>query len=1238
MTIDRLRDALSAIGPPPDARELSEMLWLACHISPPAEEAAPAPPPPPLPPPAEPLEDEPVPAPPPVPSGRREPLTGLHPHSAPGAEPTGEATEVLVPTAPMLADPRGVQRALRPLKRRVPSGRHLQLDEDATAIRIADTGLWTPVLVPEPERWLSLTLVVDTGGVMRLWRPLARELAETLLRQGAFQDVHVAYLDASGGVASTPDGPRQDPRVLLDASGRRAVLVLSDCSGPHWWDGRAPGAVRRWASSGPTAILQPLAERLWRRTAAPAVPGVASLPRPGAPNTDLRFAPYDGAVPPGLPVPVLEVAPRWFGAWARLVSGAEPQPAAVASLRLSPGAAPVRRERELPVGERVRRFLATASADAAELAAHVAVSVPSLPVMRLIQHRILGGSGPGQLAEVLLSGLLRPAGGVRYEFVPGAREALLDTLPRPEALHTRHVLAEISAEIERRAGTSADRFRALLPTEGGPVTLTTDTDHFALVNPETRSQLTPGPTPTSATPNLLDLLGAPVGDLLDRWDHPPDDVIIGLNGDDPVGVDILGGPPGLPHGLVLGPGIARRRLLQTIVWSIAMTHSPTIVTLAFAPSASRRFSSQLKRLPHAADSFSGGEEIPALSELPSTLEPEMRRRAAILESAGVDKWDEYQAARSQDPALAPLPALLVILDRVGPILEADPDLIAPLDRLCEVGPDQGIRFILASPDNSPPPRRLTALVGWNIGPSALGDDLVFVHEFGRLAIPGFRPTHVPPEVGDAILEQMSQRAARPQQLPSIPFEDQRALPPSTPRSPAIGYGEDGSPFDLSPLDLSSEITHGLIVGDTEARQRMLRTITRALTASYSPDDLRLVFAGLGEHPLGEPFAMRHIRFSDDELLGAPQRLQQFIEYLTDKMDARTTAPFAEAMPRMVVVADISLTFPSSKREFGEALLSLAQRGRTLGIQLVLSATTVEDTTIWNRLMPLLDWRIAASPLPPAEFRRAMGRATLPFPNEQTAYLLERRAAPRQFTVAPEPPEPVVSDFDRRMRPPNEAPASAKGRIPIGVEDESGEPVILDFDADPYLVIAGPPGSGRARLLHLIAEERAARGGARVLVFDRYGVLQSLADEFGLAAPVSQGAGYTTTAEEFAEIVSREVNRPTDDELFLVVIDRELDQDALPAALPLRALTSSGRRVRLVASCSLTLPGQPLNPLVRELHEIGASAVLLGHSDGEEARLFGAEPPPRSPRGSGAGVLVRRGERRFIQITDTRPDA
>ncbi|TDE30659.1 SAV_2336 N-terminal domain-related protein, partial [Actinomadura sp. 6K520] len=272
MTIDRFRDVLGAVGPPPDARELSEMLWLACHISGPEEtvpSAAVRPQRPVSAPPGPPgfktpRSDAPVPVPP-------VPLTALHPPpgSSPVPEAGGAAAEVLVPTAPMLADPLGVQRALRPLKRRVPSRQRTEVDEDATAARIADTRLWTPVLVPSPERWLSLTLVVDTGPTMRLWRPLARELAETLLRQGAFQDLHVSYLGATGRVTSAPGAPSQDPGTLLDASGRRAVLVLSDCSGPHWWDGRAAQAVRRWARAGPTAILQPLPEHLWRRTAAP---------------------------------------------------------------------------------------------------------------------------------------------------------------------------------------------------------------------------------------------------------------------------------------------------------------------------------------------------------------------------------------------------------------------------------------------------------------------------------------------------------------------------------------------------------------------------------------------------------------------------------------------------------------------------------------------------------------------------------------------------------------------------------------------------------------------------------------------------------------------------------------------------------------------------------------------------------------------------------------------------------
>ncbi|MEU8305725.1 SAV_2336 N-terminal domain-related protein [Actinomadura sp. NPDC048955] len=1176
MTINRLRDVLSAIGPPPDARELSEMLWLACHISPSGEQ------PPAVPPVPSPAVDEPVDSPgplkPPEPAAPRphEPLTELHPRPAPGAEPVGRASEVLVPTAPMLADPLGVQRALRPLKRRVPSRHRAELDEDATAARIADTRLWAPVLVPSPERWLGLSLVVDTGPTMRLWRPLARELAETLLRQGAFQDVHLSYLGEKGHIASTPDAPPQDPGTLLDASGRRAVLVLSDCSGPHWWNGRAVRAVRRWAQTGPTAIVQPLAERLWRRTAAPTSPGLAALPRPGAPNTDLRFAPYDGAAGPGVPVPVLEIAPRWFGAWARLVSGSDPQPAAVAMLPDRPsGAAPVRRERELPIAERVRRFLATASPDAAELAAHVAVSVPSLPVMRLIQHRILGGSGPGQLAEVLLSGLLRPAGGVRYEFVPGAREALLDTLPRPEALHTRHVLEAVSAEIERRAGTSAETFRALLPADGGPVVLTAETDHFALLTPQARSHLAPGPpVPDVQTgPDLLELLGAPAEELIgDGWDRGARPTVIGVDGDDLVSVDVLHGNPDLPHGLINGPRASRDALLRTLVMGLALTHSPNMLNFVFADH-SRGASFVNLNLPHLAASLNAASaDAPLLGGLPEVLETERRRRETVLQAAGATTWDEYQAAIAAGRPLDPLPALVVIIDDAGPLLHARPELLNPLAELCEAGPAQGLRFLFCSPNDAPTPPGVSGYAGWNVGfPSRMGEHLAFVHIFAQEVRPAFEPARISLQAADPAMALMRRRGPKAREIPwpsvsvepatpaaesparptAVPefdvlrlngvgpsgmFHETWALPSDTPRDPAIGYGPGGHPLSLYPLDRSSGIPHGLVVGSPEARQKVVRAITLALAAGHSPADLQFVFAGLGQHPLGEPIDLPHILYSEEELLGSPERLRRFFEFLSDELEARSASPpqdvsrpwnldadeFTldemyerfrqdphsvsrawwdffedyqpgeqhaalpppppETLPRLFVVVDLSLTFPASRREVGETLLSLAQRGRALDVQLLITSSTVENTTIWDRFLPLLGWRIAADRLPPDQLQRVLGQANLQFPDDEpTAYLLAGGGSPQSFTVAPEPPRDAVEGFFQRTRELPQAPAAETAPAAPGPEEI--DRLLADLDErigrETHAVEGGPVdlslvGAALREILRFDAE--AARSG------------------------------------------------------------------------------------------------------------------------------------------------------------------
>jgi hypothetical protein len=509
VTIERLNDVLEAIGAPASTRELTEILWLACHITPQEAESSSSPGDPEMvagsrphgkrgstseqASTGSPAKAEPTPATAGQTLGGEDDKAGIFPRAAAGGRGRNVGS-VLVPTAPMLSGVLDIERALRPLKRQVPSEHLTQLDEDATAARIADqpahSRRWIPVMRKSAERWMSLAFVIDTGPSMQVWRSLAEELQDIFVRLAAFRDPRTWYL-RGGDISATPDGLPQNPAALIRPSSRQVVLILSDCSGAHWWDGQAPRALRLWARQTATAVLQPLSERLWRRTSMPPIPGLAYLMTAGAPNSELVFSPYDTAPGTGVPVPVLEISQTWLADWARLLCGpsSSPLPMAVSyvPVRVLSAAKPLERERQLSIAERVRRFQNTASPEAARLAACLAVSFPSLPVLRLLQHQLLDSRQPAHLAEVLLSGLLRAVDEKQqtFEFVTGAREALLASMPRSESWYVADALSRISAEIEALADKTRESFQAFLQVPKGAGYNSLETDQpIALVSPE----------------------------------------------------------------------------------------------------------------------------------------------------------------------------------------------------------------------------------------------------------------------------------------------------------------------------------------------------------------------------------------------------------------------------------------------------------------------------------------------------------------------------------------------------------------------------------------------------------------------------------------------------------------------------------------------------------------------------------------------------------------------------------
>ncbi|MFD8849100.1 SAV_2336 N-terminal domain-related protein [Streptomyces sp. NPDC059604] len=387
-----------------------------------------------------------------------------------------------VPAAPALPAPLRLQRAMRPLQRYRPAAPPLRrvLDEVATAERSARAGgLVMPVFRGESRREAVLQCVMDASSSMLVWDRMFGELQQIFAQLGAFRDVQVRYLhqgpDGAAAVSRSPDpgaAPLSSADRLSDPTGRRVTVLVSDCAGPLWHGGRAHRLLHHLAGQAPAAVLQPLPQRMWNRTRLPVTHG--SLSRGDGPGgaAVLKVVEHPGtgpAVHPGaLAVPVLPPVEAALAAWARLLSGsgAGHVSGAVGWVRADqPAAAAQRPGGGLSSLQLVSRFRSAASPVAGQLAVYLAAAPLHLPVMQLVQRTMLPHSGPSELAEVLLSGLLtRSRGedgdddGQWFEFVPGVRESLLGPLGRDEALL---VLKHCSEYIEQRFGKGGPNFPAL---------------------------------------------------------------------------------------------------------------------------------------------------------------------------------------------------------------------------------------------------------------------------------------------------------------------------------------------------------------------------------------------------------------------------------------------------------------------------------------------------------------------------------------------------------------------------------------------------------------------------------------------------------------------------------------------------------------------------------------------------------------------------------------------------------
>jgi WD40 repeat protein len=423
----------------------------------------------------------------------------------------GGGLAISVPDARSLREPLELARSLKPMLQRVASGWSNVLDEEATILKLDRDRVWLPVFKPNLEALLDLVLVVDESVSMQIWQRTISELQRFLAHYGVFRDVRVyslvienerTYVRPRLGAASQGQSLR-NPQELIDPSGRRLILVATDCVSAFWRSGEVLPALKLWAKSGPMAIVQMLPEWLWGRSGL----GLASAVRfaalqAGIPNHQLKATNLslwdDVDLDLGIKVPVVTLEPAPMKTWAQLVAGKGgiQSPGFVFDSEPLPTDGDERSRTEgLFTGagsgeERIRRFQVTASPMARQLAMILAAAPTiSLPIVRILQDRLLPRAQQVHVAEVFLGGLLKPLVAVDpqsnpdlvpYEFMDGARDVLLDSVPTTEAVN---VMQEVSQFVAERLGLTLDAFMGVLrnPQEAGNLDVISQSRPFALM-------------------------------------------------------------------------------------------------------------------------------------------------------------------------------------------------------------------------------------------------------------------------------------------------------------------------------------------------------------------------------------------------------------------------------------------------------------------------------------------------------------------------------------------------------------------------------------------------------------------------------------------------------------------------------------------------------------------------------------------------------------------------------------